>query len=249
MTPGTSSDPYADSHSEATAPRARDDGDADWTEWTEATPSLRDHLQGQLQLCNLSERDRGLCQLLIEALDDDGYLRQSFAELAALVHADPAGRRHGMERGIEARAIPGARRSRRARPARMPVGSAARARRLHARSRPSRGARSSIICSRSHAETSPGSSAGSTPARSKSGPHIRSSAASIPTPDGVSASRTPAISSRMSSCARSRGNGSPASTPRCCRACASTGCTPSCFRATEPQRMPSSPTSCRKRAG
>ncbi len=87
---GTSSDPYSDSYSEPTASRAHDDGDADWTEWTEATPSLRDHLQGQLQLCSLSERDRGLCQLLIEALDDDGYLRQSFAELAALVDADPA---------------------------------------------------------------------------------------------------------------------------------------------------------------
>jgi len=86
---GTSSDPYGDSHSEATASRTRDDSDTDWTEWTEATPSLRDHLQGQLQLCNLSERDRGLCQLLIEALDDDGYLRQSFAELAPLVHAVP----------------------------------------------------------------------------------------------------------------------------------------------------------------
>jgi RNA polymerase sigma-54 factor len=84
-----SSDPYGDNYPEATAARTRDDGEADWTEWTEATPSLRDHLQGQLQLCNLSSRDRGLCQLLIEALDDDGYLRQSFAELAPLVHAQP----------------------------------------------------------------------------------------------------------------------------------------------------------------
>jgi RNA polymerase sigma-54 factor len=85
-----SSDTYGDGHPEATASRTRDDGEADWTEWTEATPSLRDHLQGQLQLCNLSARDRGLCQLLIEALDDDGYLRQSFTELAALVHAEPS---------------------------------------------------------------------------------------------------------------------------------------------------------------
>jgi RNA polymerase sigma-54 factor len=80
---------YGDAHSEATASKPHDDGEADWTEWTEATPSLHDHLQTQLQLCTLSERDRGLCQLLIEALDDDGYLRQSFEELAALVDADP----------------------------------------------------------------------------------------------------------------------------------------------------------------
>jgi len=84
-----SSDTYGDNHPEATAARTREDGEADWTEWTEATPSLRDHLQGQLQLCSLSSRDRGLCQLLIEALDDDGYLRQSFDELAPLVHAEP----------------------------------------------------------------------------------------------------------------------------------------------------------------
>jgi len=85
----TSADPYGDNHLEAMSARTHDDGEADWTEWTEATPSLRDHLQGQLQLCNLSARDRSLCELLIEALDDDGYLRQSFAELAAVIDADP----------------------------------------------------------------------------------------------------------------------------------------------------------------
>lgn len=88
-TAATSSELFGEGHSEATGSRAREDSDTDWTEWTQATPSLHDHLQGQLQLCNLSERDRGLCQLLIEALDDDGYLRQSFVELAELVHADP----------------------------------------------------------------------------------------------------------------------------------------------------------------
>ena len=86
---GAAADSYGDNYSEATVSRTRDDGEADWTEWTEATLSLHDHLQGQLQLCNLSERDRGLCQLLIEALDDDGYLRQSFAELAPLVRVEP----------------------------------------------------------------------------------------------------------------------------------------------------------------
>ena len=88
-TAATASESYSDSHSEATSSRSRDDSETDWTEWTEATPSLHEHLQGQLQLCNLSQRDRGLCQLLIEALDDDGYLRQSFPELAALVKTDP----------------------------------------------------------------------------------------------------------------------------------------------------------------
>lgn len=83
-----SSDPFNDTQTPAA--RARDDGETDWTEWTEATPTLHDHLRGQLQLCNLPARDRALCELLIEGLDDDGYLRQSFDELASLIRAEPA---------------------------------------------------------------------------------------------------------------------------------------------------------------
>jgi len=49
------------------------------------TPTLRDHLHGQLALTNLSERDRVLVGLLIDALDDDGYLTQSLEEIAALL--------------------------------------------------------------------------------------------------------------------------------------------------------------------
>src|SRR5205814_5025716 len=60
---------------------------------TPDTPSLRDHLRSQLSLTNLSARDRGFVALLIDALDDDGYLTQSLEEIAALLpaeaHADP----------------------------------------------------------------------------------------------------------------------------------------------------------------
>jgi RNA polymerase sigma-54 factor len=49
------------------------------------TPTLRDHLHGQLTLTNLSERDRVLVGLLIDALDEDGYLTQSLDEIAALL--------------------------------------------------------------------------------------------------------------------------------------------------------------------
>jgi len=49
------------------------------------TPTLRDHLHGQLTLTNLSEKDRVLVGLLIDALDDDGYLTQSLEEIAALL--------------------------------------------------------------------------------------------------------------------------------------------------------------------
>jgi RNA polymerase sigma-54 factor len=78
-------DLQGDNHAESGTSKDRDDGETDWTEWTPSTPSLSDHLQAQLRLCKLSDRDRLLCQLLIEALDDDGYLRQSFSELEPLL--------------------------------------------------------------------------------------------------------------------------------------------------------------------
>ena len=57
------------------------------------TPTLRDHLHTQLSLTNLGARDRVFVALLIDALDDDGYLTQSLEEIAALlpaeVEADP----------------------------------------------------------------------------------------------------------------------------------------------------------------
>src|SRR5437763_3547279 len=52
------------------------------------TPSLRDHLRTQLSLTNLSARDRGFVALLIDALDEDGYLTQSLEEIAALLPAE-----------------------------------------------------------------------------------------------------------------------------------------------------------------
>jgi RNA polymerase sigma-54 factor len=67
---------------------SRDDHEGDWTEWTESQPTLRDHLHGQLRMCQLEPRDRALCQHLIEALDDDGYLRQSFEEIGRLLPSE-----------------------------------------------------------------------------------------------------------------------------------------------------------------
>jgi RNA polymerase sigma-54 factor len=52
------------------------------------TPTLRDHLHTQLSLTKLGPRDRGFVQLLIDALDDDGYLTQSLEEIAALLPAE-----------------------------------------------------------------------------------------------------------------------------------------------------------------
>ena len=49
------------------------------------SPSLREHLRTQLSLTNLGNRDRVFVQLLIDALDDDGYLTQPLEEIAALL--------------------------------------------------------------------------------------------------------------------------------------------------------------------
>ncbi len=56
----------------------------DWTEWTAAPCTLRDQLREQLLLLGLTERDYELANLIVDALDEDGYLRQPLAELAAM---------------------------------------------------------------------------------------------------------------------------------------------------------------------
>lgn len=64
---------------------ADDDEDGDRSFTTPDTPTLRDHLLSQLSLTNLPERDRAFVMVLIDALDDDGYLTQSIEEIAALL--------------------------------------------------------------------------------------------------------------------------------------------------------------------
>ncbi|HXM83783.1 MAG TPA: RNA polymerase factor sigma-54 [Burkholderiales bacterium] len=63
-----------------------DEGDRNFT--APDTPTLRDHLRGQLSLTNLGDRDRVFVQLLIDALDEDGYLTQALEEIAALLPAE-----------------------------------------------------------------------------------------------------------------------------------------------------------------
>jgi RNA polymerase sigma-54 factor len=62
-----------------------DDDDNDRNFATPATPTLRDHLLSQLTLTNLDERDRAFVMVLIDALDEDGYLTQPLEEIAALL--------------------------------------------------------------------------------------------------------------------------------------------------------------------
>ena len=65
-----------------------DDGDSDRSISAHDAPTLRDHLNEQLSLMNLPRRDRALVELLIDSLDEDGYLRQSLEEIAALMQTE-----------------------------------------------------------------------------------------------------------------------------------------------------------------
>jgi RNA polymerase sigma-54 factor len=91
--------PAEASRSEAPAPEAADwpsevasnwrgpddDDEGDRTHATADTPTLRDHLRAQLSLTNLNERDRAFVEILIDALDEDGYLTQPLEEIVALL--------------------------------------------------------------------------------------------------------------------------------------------------------------------
>jgi RNA polymerase sigma-54 factor len=61
--------------------RGGDDDDEAFLPQQVATNSLRDHLNAQLALLNLPLRDRQIVAALIDALDEDGYLKTSLEEL------------------------------------------------------------------------------------------------------------------------------------------------------------------------
>jgi len=66
--------------------RIRDDAeDGDFPQIAADTPTLRVHLLSQLSLTNLSRRDHKLVTLLIDSLDDDGYLAHDIPELLAML--------------------------------------------------------------------------------------------------------------------------------------------------------------------
>ncbi len=57
----------------------------DWGGAADAQPSLAQHLKDQLMISQMSDRDRALAHMIIDSLDDDGYFKLSFDELAALI--------------------------------------------------------------------------------------------------------------------------------------------------------------------
>jgi len=62
-----------------------DDEESDYSQSKAEPVSLRNHLDWQLGLTTLSERDKHLVSLLIDSLNEDGYLTQTLEELAEIL--------------------------------------------------------------------------------------------------------------------------------------------------------------------
>jgi RNA polymerase sigma-54 factor len=85
-TPGDFSGDYSSRSS------TRQNGDSDSSdpaEWARSQPTLREQLHDSLRLYRLDDRDRAVARFIIEALDDDGYLRQELSDLADSVDLEP----------------------------------------------------------------------------------------------------------------------------------------------------------------
>jgi len=61
------------------------DDDNDFSYQEASTPTLREHLLDQLTLMPLSDRDQSLSLLLVDAINDDGYLEIPLEEFADLI--------------------------------------------------------------------------------------------------------------------------------------------------------------------
>jgi RNA polymerase sigma-54 factor len=82
----TDSDVFTAVREEPYGSGGREEGeDDDYPQLAAESPTLRDHLISQLSLTNLPARDRTLVTLLIESLDEDGYLSQDVTELEAML--------------------------------------------------------------------------------------------------------------------------------------------------------------------
>jgi RNA polymerase sigma-54 factor len=63
----------------------QDDEEQDYPQLPAGTETLREHLLWQVNLLNLSDRDRVMITLLIDALDEDGYLKQPLEEIVEML--------------------------------------------------------------------------------------------------------------------------------------------------------------------
>ena len=62
-----------------------EDDDRDLSHMNAMTVTLREHLLGQLALKKLNERDRGLVAVLVEALEEEGYLGEELEDILEML--------------------------------------------------------------------------------------------------------------------------------------------------------------------
>ena len=74
---------FADAPSGAS--RREDGEESEYPQLAASTPTLIEHLMGQLALTQLSARDKSLVNTLIAALDEGGYLSQSLDEIVEML--------------------------------------------------------------------------------------------------------------------------------------------------------------------
>jgi RNA polymerase sigma-54 factor len=77
-----------ESWQQRSAPSSDEDDEGDAADRIAQTQTLHDHLQWQLHLSHLSPRDRRIGAALIDAIDDDGYLREPMDALRDSMRPD-----------------------------------------------------------------------------------------------------------------------------------------------------------------
>ncbi|MDB5888342.1 MAG: polymerase factor sigma-54, partial [Rhodocyclales bacterium] len=70
----------------STSSRGGEEGDNDFSDWVSHTPTLRQHLHRELSTYRLETRDRILAEMIIDSLDEEGYLRESLEDLAESIN-------------------------------------------------------------------------------------------------------------------------------------------------------------------
>jgi RNA polymerase sigma-54 factor len=86
-TPEEWSDPF--DRQVSTATRTEFEGEmSDIESRSSAAESLRDHLEWQMHMTQFSQRDQAIAEAIIDAIDDDGYLKSSLEDICASVSDD-----------------------------------------------------------------------------------------------------------------------------------------------------------------
>jgi RNA polymerase sigma-54 factor len=73
---------------ETVSPGVSDREQEEWAGASDAQPTLQEHLREQLMISPMGSRDRALAHMIVDSLDDDGYFKAAFDELAAMVPAE-----------------------------------------------------------------------------------------------------------------------------------------------------------------